>query len=489
MNPYSYFHVNTLERRKRCDLPLVQKSDLPVRSDYIEQIARRVDSITVVSRWFNMLCIHTSGDIAQLSSLPFVKRIERPQQLDAHLSIIDSSFATYSEALKFFQTERMEASVFAKEQINGRGVIVAIIDAGFTGMKANQAYEHMDVLKTWDFVRNDDNAYRGSGHGAAVAACLGGVDVEDNTFLGMAPEAKYLLARSERILSEATADEEYWLAAAEWADKHGADVINSSLGYTRRRYQVSDMDGRTALVSRAAKMAFRKGIVVVVSAGNEGDNSWKYISAPADVDSVVAVGGVDPYTDAHIGFSSFGPNAEYKLKPNVCAYGSVIVPDRFNGLVISKGTSFASPLVAGFVACMLQAFPEYDQHQLFQKLQESGHLYPYFDFAHGYGIPLAGKVLENEKTYMPVPFVIEYKNEALYISLLDTNRRDEPDEVRLKKLNVYVHVKNKEGKLIFYGCYRDVFPEGRLLSMADYDTGSEVMVHFEGTTQTYIVQQ
>lgn len=470
-------------------MPLVQQSDLPVRADYIEQVTAMVDSVTLVSRWFNMLCVHVEGSPVQISALTCVKRVERPQFLRARLAMVDSSFKTYPEALKFYQTERMEASVFREHKIDGEGIVIAIIDAGFTGMHGHKSYEHMQVLKAWDFVRNDDNPYRGSRHGAAVAACIGGKDIKDGAFFGLAPKAQYLLARSERELSENAAEEEYWLAAAEWADKNGADVINSSLGYTQKRYQIEDMNGKTALVSRAAKMAFRKGIVVVVSAGNEGDGSWKYISAPADVDSVIAVGGVDPKTDAHIGFSSLGPNANYVPKPNVSAYGSVVTPDRLNGMSINKGTSFASPLVAGFVACMLQVYPDYNQHQLFRELQNCGHLYPYFDFAHGYGIPQASALFTETPIESPVLFNLTAKEGALYVELSDTFKSLYTDEKRLRRLNIYAHVKNSEGRLVFYACYRNIFSSGRLLDLSGFEKGNEVMVHFEGYSATYTIQE
>lgn len=485
----SYFHPNTIERRARCGVPLVQYSDLPVRKDYIEQIVALSDSVTLVSRWFNMLCVHSTLAPDKFMALPCVKRVERPLQQEAKLCMIDSVFPSYSEALKFYQTERMEASVLRSRGLDGEGVVIAIIDAGFTGMSTDPAFEHMSVLKAWDFVRDDANPYRGSTHGTQVAACMGGMDVSDSSYFGLAPKAQYLIARSERLFMERLVEEEYWLAAAEWADKNGADVINSSLGYTRRRYQVEDMDGETALISRAASMAFSKGIVVVVAAGNEGGGSWKYISAPADADSVIAVGGIDPYSDLRSSFSSYGPNAKSVPKPNVCAYGSAVVPDRLSGTTITKGTSFASPLVAGFVACMVQAFPEYNQHQLFASLQESGHLYPYFDLAHGYGIPLASKLFQENTNQGKDYFTLEETDSEVYLKVTDLFLESYPDEDRRKRLNIYAHVKNTEGKVVYYACYNDLDDEGWLMQTEQFSKGYEIMVHFEGCTKTHIIQE
>jgi len=235
----------------------------------------------------------------------------------------------------------------------------------------------------------------------------------DGTLLGMAPAAEYLLARTERMHREVYAEELDWLAAVEWADRNGADIINSSLGYTTRRYFPEQMNGRTSLVARAADLAARKGMLVVNAAGNDGDNEdWRTIGTPADADSVLAVGGVNPDTGLHLDFSAYGPTADRRLKPNVAAFGTVLAAAP-GGYARIDGTSFASPLVAGFAACAWQLQRTLPVMALFQQLQAAASLYPYYDYAHGYGIPQAETLLRNvRQSVAPMParmvdFVLE----------------------------------------------------------------------------------
>lgn len=167
----------------------------------------------------------------------------------------------------------------------------------------------------------------------------------------MASNAEFLLARTE-VNAEPFAEEEWWLAAAEWAGKNGAHIINSSLGYTYHRYFPEQMDRKTSLVARAANMAASKGIIVVNAMGNDGDNSWKAVGTPADADTVLSVGSVDPYKEYKINFSSFGPTVDGRMKPNVTNSGFAAVAVKKDKLGNAHGTSFASPLISGFVACI-----------------------------------------------------------------------------------------------------------------------------------------
>ena len=168
--------------------------------------------------------------------------------------------------------------------------------------------------------------------------------------MGLATGANFLLAITE-VSSEPFSEEENWLAAVEWAYKNGADIISSSLGYTNNRYFTKDMDGKKSFVVKAASLAARKGMLVINAAGNDGDSEWKVISTPADADSILTIGGVSPETNLHINFSSYGPTADGRMKPNVSAFGEAVVANTKGNVEIAFGTSFATPLVAGFAAC------------------------------------------------------------------------------------------------------------------------------------------
>ncbi|GAA4007202.1 hypothetical protein GCM10022408_18880 [Hymenobacter fastidiosus] len=394
-----YFAPPAQARRRRQHLPACDSTDFPVRTDYVRQIRAVADTVTLVSRWFNAVaCRATPVQAAALRRLPGVLAVElRPAAplIPAGRLMRDGGKMAVSAAdrqLARRQTASLGGPAFRQANLAGQGLRIAIFDVGFSGADKHPAFQQLfqdkRVVLTHDFVRDESNVFVGGAHGTEVLSCLAG-RLPDGTPLGLAPQAEFLLARTERALREIYAEEEAWLAAAEWADRHGADIINSSLGYTDRRYFPEQMNGRTSLVARAAALAVRKGILVVNAAGNDGDrDEWRTIGTPADGDSVLAVGGLDPDTYLHIGFSSYGPSADRRLKPNVVAFGSVLAAAP-GGYSVVEGTSFASPLLAGFAACAWQQERGLTVMQLFGKIQESADLYPYFDYAHGYGTPQA----------------------------------------------------------------------------------------------------
>lgn len=395
-DPHVYFDQKAIERRLKQGLPLSDSTDFPVNPKYLTELERRVDALKMHSRWFNAAVVMaTQEQIEEVAKLPFVAEIEasaavfmRPASRD------DETPDDISEDKNIErQIERMGAELLHAEGINGNGVRVAIFDVGFSGADKHPAFTHLfekgKIKGTRDFVKKRDYVYDGGWHGTAVWSCIAGKTL-DGRWLGLAWDAEFLLARTELERSEPFAEEEYWVAAAEWADKQGADIINSSLGYTDNRYFPEQMNGKTSFISRGANMAAKKGMLVVNAAGNEGSGRWGIIGAPADADSVLAVGGLEPCCDYHIDFSSFGPTADKRLKPNVAAQGRT-KSAKSSGYSTVDGTSFASPLMAGFAACMMQKHPELKNMELFRLLEKSGHLYPYFDYAHGYGIPHASR--------------------------------------------------------------------------------------------------
>ncbi|MBI1306131.1 MAG: S8 family serine peptidase [Bacteroidetes bacterium] len=398
-NPYTFLDPLAIQRRIENDVPVFDISDVPVQEQYLISVNGITGNIRAVSRWFNAVCcLATGSEISQLKSLPFVKDVkvvERPlnQQFMTSVMVEDKKgdFVPDEDQIEFLkaQIERMEGQVFIKNKIDAKGIRVAIFDVGFKSYKTNPAFEHIraasHIIKTWDFVKNKENVDDGGTHGTFVMSCVGGKIEGQN--IGLATGAEFLLARTE-TWTEYFSEEENWLAAAEWADKNGAHVINSSLGYTYHRYFREDMDGHHSLVAKAANMAAGKGILVVNSAGNEGSNNWKFIGTPADADSVLSVGGIKPTSGIHTSFSSFGPTRDKRLKPNVTAYGHVIGSGP-KGLSETQGTSFSGPLVAGFVACARQTRSGFKTMQLFREIEKSGDLFPYYDYAHGYGVPQA----------------------------------------------------------------------------------------------------
>ncbi|WP_165821990.1 S8 family serine peptidase [Hymenobacter edaphi] len=431
--PAAYFSPQAQARRRRQHLPAADTSDFPLRPDYLGQVRAAVDSVTGTSRWFNAVaCRATPAQVAILRQLPGVRAVEvmpghplQPARRGAAPSGHSAAFAraalrrraaapdstphltSAERQLAQRQTRTLGGELLRRQGLDGRGLRIAVLDVGFSGADEHPALAHLwrekRVVATQDFMRHRPDALHGGSHGTEVLACLAG-RLSEGIPLGLAPQAEYLLARTEALRRESFAEEEAWLAAAEWADRLGADIINSSLGYTDTRYFREQMNGRSSLVARAANLAVRKGMLVVCAAGNDGDDDrWRLIGTPADADSVLAVGALDPDTWLTTDFSSCGPAVGGRLKPNLTAFGVVMTATPGGDVQELEGTSFASPLVAGLAACVWQQRRELKAMELFRLLEHSATLYPYFDYAHGYGLPQASRCLRPAAPAPPAP--------------------------------------------------------------------------------------
>jgi hypothetical protein len=276
-----------------------------------------------------------------------------------------------------------------------------------------------------------------------VLSCIAGISGDKK--IGLATGAEFLLARTE-VIREPFSEEENWLAAVEWADKNGADIISSSLGYTKDRYFPDDMNGQKSLVSRAATLAARKGILVINAMGNEGDSKWKVLGAPADADSILSIGGIDPETNYHQSFSSFGPTSDFRMKPNVSAFSTAIVAGK-DKLKTAQGTSFSTPLVSGFAACAWQTNINLTNMQLLNEIQKSGNLYPYFDYAHGYGIPQADYFSEFQMVEEFVEYIIFEKSDSVINIKINEKYIDNEENA---ENYLYYKISEKSGRIIKY---------------------------------------
>lgn len=450
-NPYEYFDTKAIERRITNNVALNDPSDWPLNSNYVQAVTKLADSVSGHTRWFNALSVKaTSEQIAQIKTLPFVKKIESMEYYAIPASIKGCDHSAENYNLRRKQLDILGKEDFEKGGFRGKGVRIAIFDGGFPGVNTSPAFKQIRdehrLIDTWDFTKNKAFVFYSIAHGTEVMSNIGGqvIENDDTASYGLATDAEFLLAKTE-VKREPYSEEKNWLMAVEWADKMGADIINSSLGYTNDRYFRSDMNGQKSLVSRAGNMAARKGILVVNAAGNDGDNKWFIIGAPADADSVLAVGGIEPSDDYHISFSSYGPTADGRMKPNVCAYGTTIVANEDGLEVEVDGTSFASPLIAGFAACALQANPGIKNMELFHLIEESAHLYPYFDYAHGFGIPQADFVISKKKKAVQKNFDAKLKGNNVKIKILDFNQH----KIGSSEL-IYLNIMNKDGKLSFY---------------------------------------
>lgn len=402
--PEQFLSERAIERRARYDIPVVE-SDLPVNPAYTDSIRKLGAHLLYTSKWFNAAVVETidSSLIELLNQQSF---IHHPELL------YRGSDSTYPVLKAFRKSEEMNPSDYgpADQQIlihhgeelhdqgyKGQGMVIAVLDGGFKNVDSLPAFERMrlngQILGTKDFVRPGNDVYREHDHGMKVLSIIGGYIPGE--LGGTAPYASYWLLRSEDVSSEYRIEEANWIAAAEFADSVGADVINSSLGYSQfddylQNYTYEDMDGNTTLVTRGADMAASKGILVVNSAGNSGNKLWKYITAPADGDSVLALGAVSADGQYAV-FSSQGPTFDGRIKPNVVAIGSGTYIQKIDSTVgPGSGTSFSSPVMAGLATCLWQRFRELSNFEIIQVLEQSSSRYPWPDNYIGYGIPNLG---------------------------------------------------------------------------------------------------
>lgn len=478
-DPMEYFDAKAIERRVVNQLPLSDFTDWPVREDYLSTVGTMVEESGFASRWFNALVVKAYPEqIALVKQLSFVKAVVPMQSSALVIASIEETEeqAMNSDEMLIAQTESMQGSLFEKAGIRGKGVRVAVFDIGFNQVDKHSAFKHIRdegrIIKTWDFIEENEDVYTDGTHGRMVLSCIAGI--HEDKKIGLATEAEFLLARTEYKSKEPFVEEEYWLAAAEWADKNGAHIINSSLGYTHQRYFPKEMDGHTSLVARAARMAIRKGILVVNSMGNEGAGDWKVLVTPADVDSVLSIGGINPNTGYHTSFSSFGPSADHSRKPNVSAFGHVMAAAS-SGMTQTQGTSFSSPLVAGFAACALSANPNYKNMQLYREIEKSGSLYPYYDYAHGYGVPQASYFLSKGKKEKPQVHFVDKDNTIIVEveqSILDSE----------KPAILYYHIEGANGVLVKYAVIGVQQKEVLTFQKDSFKHGQKLRVHLNGQT-------
>ncbi len=491
-----YFSEKGLLRRQKHRIETGDYYDLPVSEEYIRKVAPFSDSILVCSRWLNAIAIRATPEARRaIEILPFVRSMEPCRTLTVSgrprdsLSFPDRISREDSLLLRF-QLSRMKGQEFRKRHLDGSGITIAVFDVGFKGADRHPAFRHLfkrgAIKATWDFIGRDTQLFDRGTHGTMVLGCLAGY--WDSIPMGLATGADYLLARTERAHLEITFEEYSWIAAAEWADRQGADIISSSLGYSDQRYFQEEMTGRKAPISHAANVAASKGILVINAAGNEARNRWGTLVAPADADSVLTVGAVDPRTDVAFEFSSPGPTSDGRLKPNVVNLGIAFtaMPGKYG---TAEGTSFATPLTAGFAACAWQAYPQKRNMDIFHLIEYSGHLYPYFDYHHGYGIPQATRALGLAR---PVEPTFHFNKTDAYLEVeVDPAllpEKDDKGQLLSRGRNLFYKIVQPDGRIRKYGVVLAEIKEPVYFELDDLSPGETVVVHFEGYTQSYTIQ-
>ena len=431
--PHEFLSERAIERRQKQNIPL-DFYDLPVSPTYLQTLS--ADTSIVIyysSKWFNgaLLKVKHEQALQQIDNYEFIsywedvkpkpplpeenklEEINGSQIFDGYSSdpaafyeeFPYSLMNTFNNYPDYGDAENQVRLVNGQELhargYQGSGKVIALLDAGYRATDTlsgfNFLWDNNRILGYRDFVDPDGDIFNSHPHGTYVLSVMGGY--LPGRYSGAALGASFWLLRTEDASSEFRIEEYNWMAGAEFADSVGADIINSSLGYTRfddpsQNYEYSDLEGQTTIVARAANKAFSRGILVVSSAGNYGAQSWRYIGSPADAHGSLAVGGTNNQGQ-RVNFSSVGPSADGRVKPEIMAQAQgVSVLNLMGSTGNANGTSFSAPLVAGMAACLWQKYPRATNEQLRNAIIRSADRYMKPDSLYGYGIPDFGKAIE-----------------------------------------------------------------------------------------------
>ena len=407
--PEKFLTPEAIERKKQQQVKIDQ-SDFPISPDYFNQLKNAGGKPVSHSKWFKTIVIQLrdSSQIEDILRLPFVdsakyvwRGIERNYRnpVRPRLGLPDcpeenkaeNHFGLTEEQFALHNARNMSLSGFT-----GKGINVAVIDAGFTNVDVIPQFGEMNIAGFKNFVPEGE-IFASSDHGTKVFSTMA-VNLPE-VMVGSAPSAMYYLLRSEDVTSEFPVEEDYWTRAVEYADSIGIDLINTSLGYTTfddksLSYKYENLDGKTSFMTLAADKAYEKGMILVASAGNEGNKPWQKISTPADAKNALTVGAIG--TDSVIAsFSSKGFTADNRLKPDIVSVGRGTVTIGYNGLFdFTNGTSLSSPFVAGLVASLWSINPEMHRAEVLDIVRQSSDRYNHPDSVYGYGIPDFGKAMK-----------------------------------------------------------------------------------------------
>jgi subtilisin family serine protease len=374
----------------------------PLYRPYIEQLEQHQASLVTQSRWFNtvVLAVSDSSIVEQFKTYSFVDSARWVWKGDLTVKVKERAIteraypvdnlckSTYGYAAD--QIELHRGDKLHDAGYRGDGLCVAVIDAGFKNVDRIGAFDSLRLEGTYNFVTPNRSVFEEDDHGTKVLSCMA-ANIE-GIMVGTAPNASYWLLKTEDPRSEYPIEEDYWVAAVEFADSVGVDVITSSLGYfefdnKELEYPKSALNGQTTFISRAAAMASRRGILLFSSAGNEGNGRWKQITFPADAANVITVGAVTASKERSR-FSSFGLTADQRVKPDVVAMGSsCCVINSRGGVSYVDGTSFSTPILAGLATCLWQALPHLSNIEMIELIQQMGDQYKKPDHKLGYGLP------------------------------------------------------------------------------------------------------
>ena len=408
--PEEFLSERALARRNRQQLS-VDETDLPVSQAYVKELQGMGLKLVTSSKWNNTVVLEVEDTLLmdKVASMPFVSKVKkvwtqpdsipsrdkkRKKEVTNDVKETNQYYGKAFRQINIHGGDSLHAAGFA-----GKGMHVAVIDAGFYNADKIKFFKKMDLLGIRDFVNPQSDIYAENSHGMKVLSCMAAQT--KNAFVGTAPEASYWLLRSEDADTEQPVEEDYWAAAIEFADSVGVDVVNTSLGYYEfdkgyGGYRYRDLDGHTSLMSHSASMAADKGMVVVCSAGNSGNDAWKKVTPPGDAEHVLVVGALNSELK-NAEFSSVGNTSDGRVKPDVMAIGKGSVVSGNDGTVSkANGTSFSSPTMCGVVVCFWQACPWLSAKEVIEAVQQAGDRVDFPDNIYGYGVPNLWKAYKEQ---------------------------------------------------------------------------------------------
>lgn len=474
-NPIEYLSQRAIDKRTRFNIPITEQ-DLPVNPQYKQQILALHPQMQLlaVSKWQNTISVYCTDNevVQQIRSLPFVDSVltigstqlqsdttsatpENPIPMVQNTLSLEKGDINYGDG--FGQIAIHNGHLLHADGFMGEGMLIAVIDGGFKGLESAPFYRKLinqdRLVGRYSLRPNfvDETYLQGARHGTQVLSVMAAN--ENGLFVGTAPHASYALIHSECGETEQPFEEDILGNAFELADSLGADVINGSIGYTkfddfpRGNHSYADMNGFNCFASRSANLLGEKGIITCMSAGNSGNNSWYYISSPADAYNILAVGACN--RDSVIAnFSSHGYSYDGRVKPDITSMGKSATIYYSNDFIFqSDGTSYSSPVAAGLCACLWQAMPCYTATQIMEIIRESSHLYDNPNPEMGYGIPDFYRAYTSHvgiSSYKPLQLIV-YPNPAsdkLYLTNLDGN---------IQSLSIY----NASGQLVLQHTVND----------------------------------
>lgn len=405
--PEDFLSKKAIERRLKYDIKITRQ-DLPVNPEYLKKLKNTGVEIKNVSKWLNCAIIYTENKslLKEIKKLSFVsKDFVHPKKIYSdEIQLLEPAndikvkkeklAKKYKYGKGSNQAKMLNVDYLHNKGFCGQGMTIAIMDNGFFKVDELPAFDSIrannQILGWQDFVDGDSNVWKDGSHGMMVLSTI--ASNMPGTFVGTAPMADFWLIRTENDASEYVIEEYTWVCGAEFADSVGADMIHSSLGYhdfddDAQDYSFSDLDGNTAICTIGSDIAASKGILLTTSAGNSGADAWGKISAPADADSCLAIGACWR-RGKPAWFSSRGPSYDKRVKPNITAKGVLTTVQGTNGkLSKSFGTSLSGPVMAGSVACLWQAFPELNNMQIIDAVQQTADHADAPDIEVGYGLP------------------------------------------------------------------------------------------------------